>query len=86
MQTKNFQMSKLDLEKEEEPEIKWPTFAGCRESQGIQEKTSISVSLAMPKPLTLWIIINFKKFLKRWDIPEYLTLPEKSVCGSRSSS
>ena len=28
MQAKNFQMSKLGLEKEEEPEIKSPTFAG----------------------------------------------------------
>ena len=28
MQTKNFQMSKLDLEKEEESEIKLPTFTG----------------------------------------------------------
>ena len=28
MQTKNFKLSKLDLEKEEEPEIKLPTFAG----------------------------------------------------------
>ena len=28
IQTKNFQMSKLDLEKEEELEIKLPTFAG----------------------------------------------------------
>ena len=28
MQTKNFQLSKLDLEKEEEPEIKLPTFVG----------------------------------------------------------
>ena len=28
MQTKNFQMSELDLEKEEEPEINQPTFAG----------------------------------------------------------
>ena len=28
MQTENFQMSKLGLEKEEEPEIKLPTFAG----------------------------------------------------------
>ena len=28
MQTRNFQMSKLGLEKEEEPEIKLPTFAG----------------------------------------------------------
>ena len=28
MGTKNFQMSKLGLEKEEEPEIKFPTFTG----------------------------------------------------------
>ena len=28
MRTKNFQMSNLHLEKEEEPEIKLPTFAG----------------------------------------------------------
>ena len=28
MQTKNFQMSEVDLEKEEEPEIKLPAFAG----------------------------------------------------------
>jgi hypothetical protein len=28
MQTKNFQMSKLGLEKEEELEIKLPTFTG----------------------------------------------------------
>ena len=28
MWTKNFQMFKLGLEKEEEPEIKLPTFAG----------------------------------------------------------
>ena len=28
--TKNFQMSKLDLEKEEEPEMKLPTFTGSR--------------------------------------------------------
>ena len=28
MQTKNFQMSKLGLEKEDEPEIKLPTFTG----------------------------------------------------------
>ena len=28
VRTKSFQMSKLGLEKEEELEIKWPTFAG----------------------------------------------------------
>ena len=28
IQSKNFQMPQLDLEKEEEPEIKMPTFTG----------------------------------------------------------
>ena len=28
MQTKNFEMSKLGLEREKEPEVKLPTFAG----------------------------------------------------------
>jgi len=37
-------MFKLGLEKEEEPEIKLPTFTGSRKSKGILEKTSISVS------------------------------------------
>ena len=31
-----------------------------------QKKTSISASLTMPKPLTVWIITNCGKFLKRW--------------------
>ena len=37
MQTKNFQMFKQGLEKEEE-QIKLPTFAGYREKLGIPEK------------------------------------------------
>ena len=48
MWTKNFQASKLGLEKAEEPEIKLPTFAG---SQGNSRKTSTSVSLTTPNPL-----------------------------------
>ena len=31
-----------------------------------QKKTSISALLTMPKPLTVWIIINCGKFFKRW--------------------
>ena len=31
------------------------------------QKTSISALLTMPKPLTVWIIINCRKFLKRWE-------------------
>ena len=30
-------------------------------------KTSISALLTMPKPLTVWIMINCGKFFKRWE-------------------
>ena len=30
-------------------------------------KTSLSALLTMPKPLTVWITINYGKFLKRWE-------------------
>ena len=32
-----------------------------------QEKKSTSVSLTMLKPLTVWILANYGKFLKRWE-------------------
>ena len=67
--TKNFQMFKLDLEKTEETEIKSPTFTGSYTKQGNSRKTSISVSLTMVKPLTVWIITNCGGM----GIPEHLT-------------
>ena len=48
--------------KAEEPEIKLPTSAGSWKKQESSGKTSISVLLTMPKPLTLWITINCGKF------------------------
>ena len=33
----------------------------------VPEKTSISALLTMPKPLTVWITINCRKFFKRWE-------------------
>ena len=48
----------LVLEKAEEPEIKLPTSAGSWKKQESSRKTSISALLTMPKPLTVWIIIN----------------------------
>ena len=66
MWTMNFQMSKLVLEKAEEPEIKLPTSAGSSKKQESSRKTSISALLNMPKPLTVWITINYGKFWKRW--------------------
>ena len=58
---------KLDLDKAEEPEIKWPTSVGSSKKQESSRKTSIYALLAMPKPLTLWITINCGKFWKRWE-------------------
>ena len=62
-----FQMFKLVLEKAEEPEIKLPTSAGSWKKQEGSRKTSISALLIMPKPLTVWITINYGKFWKRWE-------------------
>ena len=51
IQIKNFQMSKLGLEKEEELEIKLQTFDGLQRKQGNFRETSISFSLTMLKSL-----------------------------------
>ena len=37
-------------------------------------------------PLTVWITINCRKFLKRWEYQTTLPAPEKSVYRSRSNS
>ena len=58
----NFQMFKLVLEKAEEPEIKLPTSTGSWKKQENSRNTSISAFLTMPKPLTVWITINYGKF------------------------
>ena len=58
----NSQMFKLVLEKAEEPEIKLPTSAGSLIKQESSRKTSISALLSMPKPLTVWTIINCGRF------------------------
>ena len=71
MQMKNFQMSKLGLEKAEEPEIKLSTFAESQRKQGNSRKMSTCVSLTTLKYLTVWIITNCGELLKRW---EYQTI------------
>ena len=65
-------MFKLDLEKAEEPEIKLPTSAESLKKQESCRKTSICALLTAPKPLTLWITINWK-ILKEMGIPDHLT-------------
>ena len=65
-------MFKLVLEKAEEPEIKLPTFAGSPKKQESSTKTSISALFTMPKPLTVWITINWK-ILKEMGTPDHPT-------------
>ena len=60
-------MYKLGLEKAEESEIKLPTFVQSQRKQENFIKTFTSASLTTLKPLTVWIIINSRKFLKRWE-------------------
>ena len=55
-----------NLEKAEEPEIKLSTSTESLKKQANSRKTSTSVLLTMPKPLTVWITTNCGKFLKEW--------------------
>ena len=64
-------MFKLVLEKAEEPE-KLPISAGSWKKQESSRKTSISAFLTMPKPLTVWITINWK-IVKEMGMPDHLT-------------
>ena len=68
----NFQMFKPDLEKAKEPEIKLPTSSGSSKKQESFRKTSPFALLTIPKPLTVWITINWK-ILKEMGIPDHLT-------------
>ena len=65
-------MFKLVLENTEEPEIKLPTSIRSSKKQESSRKTSTSALLTMPKPLTVWITINWK-ILKEQGIPDHLT-------------
>ena len=75
----------LVLEKAEEPEIKLPTSAGSWKKQASSRKTSISVLLTMPKPLTLWITTVENSERDGNTRPPELPL-EKPVCRSGSNS
>ena len=68
----SFQMFKLNLEKAEEPDIKFTTSTGSPKKQESSRTTYTSALLTMPKPLAvnnnkLW------KILKEIGIPDHLT-------------
>ena len=49
------------------------------------EKTSISALLTMPKPLTLWITINWK-ILKAMRMPDHLTCLLKNLYAGQEAT
>ena len=67
----------VDIEKAEKPEIKLPTSAGSWKKQESSRKTSISALLTMTKPLTVWIMIN-------WKIPKEMGIPDHLICLFRN--
>ena len=78
-------MFKLVLEKAEETEIKLTTSEGSSKKQESSRKTSISALLTVPKPLTVWITINWK-ILKEMGIPDHLTcLLRKLYAGQETT-
>ena len=84
--TKNFQIFKLDLEKEEEPEIKLPTTAGSWKKQEISRK---HLFLLYWLCQSLWLCGSQQTVENSSrdgnTRPPHLP-PEKSVCRSRSNS
>ena len=58
-------MFKLDLEKAEEAETKLIISTGSQKNAREFQKSSALLSIL--KPLTVWIIRNYGKLLKRWD-------------------
>ena len=67
-------------------QIKLPIFAESQRKQRNFRKPSTSVSSVTLKPLTVLIITNCRKLLKRWEYQTTLPDSEKPVCGSRSNN
>ena len=73
MRTKNFQMSKLGLEKEEEAEIKLPTFAGSWRKLGNSRKNIYLCFIDYTKDSDCVVHNKLWRALKEMGIPDHLT-------------
>ena len=81
----NLEMFKLDLEKAEEPEIKWLTSTGSQQKQESFRKTSTSALLTTPKPLTV-DHNKLLKILKEMGIPDHLTCLLRNLCADQEET
>ena len=78
-------MFKLDLEKGDEPEIKYPISVGLSIKQDSSRKTSTSALLIVSKPLTVWITANWK-ILQEMGIPDHLTCLLRNVYADQEAT
>ena len=78
-----FQMSKLNLQKAEEPEFKLPTSVESLKKQESSRKTT--ALLSTPKPLIV-LITTVLKILKEMGIPDHLTCLLGSLCARQEAT
>ena len=81
----NYQVFKLVLKNAEEPEIKLPTSTVSSKKEESSTKTSIPALLTMPKPLTVWITINWK-ILQETGIPDCLTFLLRNLYAGQEAT
>ena len=79
-------MFKLNLEKAEEPQIKFPTSVDSQKNQESSRKTSTSALLTTQKSFTVWITTNYGKFLKRWNTKSLYPSPEESYASQEATA
>ena len=79
-------MSKVDLEKAEEPEMKMPTSTGSSKKQESLRKTSTYALLTIPKPLTVWITKKLWKILQEMGIPDQLTCLMRNLYAGQEAT
>ena len=77
MWTKNFQMSKLDLEKAEEPEIKLPTSAGSSKKQEFQK----NIYFCFIDCAKVFDCVDHNKL---WKILQEMGIPDHLTCHLRN--
>ena len=72
--------------KAEEPEIKLPTSVVSLKKQESSREISTSALLSTPKPLTVWITTNCRKFLKEMGIPDHLICLLRNLCTGQEAT
>ena len=78
-------MYEMGFEEAEEPEIKLPNSTGSWRRQESSRKSSTSALLTTPKPLTVWIMTNWKA-LEEMGIPDHLTCLLRNLCAGQEAT